>query len=476
VRTARDATRAVATALRVLVWAVLYAVAVRALAMGVGIWAAGTLTAASTLLVALVVPAWLFLHFPGWLAWRVALPLRSRPLVRAACWLSPLVRARDLRSVAIFLDVDAGHPLPSRSDLPADAWTALAAVREADRLGDDARAHRIVDALAHLPAGARFPLLARRYGVERLVAAAVRRGDLAAASRYAALGVGPLPALLAALGGGAEQGARPPRLWLHWAAAPCRRLTLPLVRAAASRPRLPRTVTAPAAPLLLGRGADDAPAAPVALRHLQLLAAAARGPVQAADVFALAGEWERALDDGARARVHARALELGARQGDQRAEALRDAVVAELVVMADRAEGEPAGAGVGEGPIVCALRDRVRSRLLERVEAAMAPLGEGRRSPPRNVLDAWERFLAVRVALDRAEAIAGQRAVAALWYGGVRDAVWSWSCALFHDGRARSGWAAHVMFDWVADRAELYGDFPATLLNRENARSALSVA
>jgi hypothetical protein len=33
-----------------------------------------------------------------------------------------------------------------------------------------------------------------------------------------------------------------------------------------------------------------------------------------------------------------------------------------------------------------------------------------------------------------------------------------------------------MMFTWVADRAEILGDIPATLLNRENARSALAVA
>jgi len=33
-----------------------------------------------------------------------------------------------------------------------------------------------------------------------------------------------------------------------------------------------------------------------------------------------------------------------------------------------------------------------------------------------------------------------------------------------------------MMFTWVADRAEILGDVPTTLLNRENARSALAVA
>jgi hypothetical protein len=32
------------------------------------------------------------------------------------------------------------------------------------------------------------------------------------------------------------------------------------------------------------------------------------------------------------------------------------------------------------------------------------------------------------------------------------------------------------MFTWIADRAEMLGDLPATLLNRENARSAAAAA
>ncbi len=484
-----EARRVARTVLRVMIWAVLYVLMARGIAMGVGIWAAGTMRAVPTLVVALVFPIWLFLHFPSWFAWRVAHPLGLRFLVRWGCWLSPLARSRDLTSIAIYVDVDAGEALPARADLPADAWTALAAAREAERLGDRARADQIVDALAQLPPGGLYPWMARSYGVERLIAAALRRGDPATATQYARIGAGALSSLLATL---TASDARPAwRLWALWAAAPCRRLTLPRVRAAARRSRAQAVVTSPLAPMLIGRSGDGdgdgggpALSAPP-LRHLQLLAAAAAGrPVPMRDLFALAGDWERALDEPSRARVHARALELGARQGAERARALRNRVIAELAVLAERADGDPpravhrldAGVDVSDGPVTSALRAEVRARLLDGVAAALAPLGDGRRAPPGNVLAAWERWLAVRAALDRAEAVAGPRALTALWYGGVRDAVWSWSCALYRDRRARSGWAAHMMFSWIADRAELYGDFPATLLNRENARNALAVA
>jgi hypothetical protein len=477
------ARRAVGATLRVLACAVLYAALAHILAITLGIWAAGSLSVGTTLLLALVCPIWMFICLPSWLAWRVLHPLgrgRLSFLVRWCCWLSPLARARDLRGIAVFIAVDAGRSLPLAADLPADAWTALAAVREAERLGDGARALRIVDALAQLPPGGLFPWLARRHGVERLVAAALRRGDAEAATRYARLGVGPLCALLVALNG--DEGGLPPlqgalrgRVWLLWAAAPCRALTWPLVRA--RRRSGLATVTLPLAPMLMGRG-DEAPAArPLALRHLQLLAAAAQGtPVSARAVFALAAEWESRLDEAACARLHARALALGARQGAERARALREGVIAELAVLAASADGLPPGVGPGEGAVSRELRARIRADLLERVTAALAPLADGRRAPPGNILAAWERWLAVRAAIERAEAFAGTEAVTALWYGGVRDAVWAWGCALFGDRRARSGWAAHMMFSWIAERAELYGDFPATLLNRENARSALARA
>ena len=36
----------------------------------------------------------------------------------------------------------------------------------------------------------------------------------------------------------------------------------------------------------------------------------------------------------------------------------------------------------------------------------------------------------------------------------------------------QSGWAMAIVFDWMADQAEVLGDLPAAAINRENARVA----
>ena len=224
------ARRAAGAALRVLACAVLYAVLAHALAMALGIWAAGTLSLGTTLLLALICPIWMFICLPSWLAWRVLHPLGRRLsfLVRGCCWLSPLARARDLRGIAVFVDVDAGQSLPLAADPPADAWTALAAVREAERLGEGGGAGPADRRRARpAPQGRALPLAGARHGVERLVAVALRRGDADAATRYARLGAGPLSTLLVALNGDEgdlcrRRGVRG-RVWLLWAAAPCPR-------------------------------------------------------------------------------------------------------------------------------------------------------------------------------------------------------------------------------------------------------------
>ena len=109
--------------------------------------------------------------------------------------------------------------------------------------GSFARADRIVDALLHLPAGSRFPWLARVYGVEALVASALGRDDWGRACRYAELGRGRLAALVALhrRGRGRVGPCRRVRLWLRWLLAPLRPLTARAVRRApAPRDRRPR--------------------------------------------------------------------------------------------------------------------------------------------------------------------------------------------------------------------------------------------
>ena len=474
----------VVIALRVAVWIALYAAVLRGIGTGIGTWAAGSLTTAGTILIAVVAPCWLFLFFPTWFGWRVVRlhPLgrgRFRALTLAACWLSPLVRARDLPSIRIFLDVAAGRPFPAPDDVPADAWTALAAALQAERQGSPARTDRIVDALLHLPAGSRFPWLARVYGVDLLCAAAIHRDDWQTAERYAEIGRGRLARLLSTL---VDTGVGRPfsrrGLWLRWALAPMRLVTVAMVRLTSARRVPSASVTPPPPQTIVPRPEREAAGAPLGphLRHVRLLGVAARGERPSLrELYALAASWQAALDDAALALVRARGLELGARDGQARALALRDAVLDELAELAADATGEMPRAPV-PGTLAGELETRIRVRLIERVDLALAGVDPRRRTPTRNALDAWERWLALGAALEDLERCAGLAALRGLWYGGVRDAVWSFSCTLFDEDRGRSGWVAHMMFTWVADRAEILGDVPTTLLNRENARSALAVA
>jgi len=450
-------------ALRLLVWTVVWGTVLRNIGASVGAWAQGSLGPGPTILIGVVVPAWLFLVFPSWFAFRIAAPYGMRRLAAAACWMSPFVRMRELPSIGAFLDVAGDRRAPAWDELPVDAWTALAAAVQADRRRSLAQAGRIADALAHLPAGARFPLLARVHGVEGLVAAAVTRRDWAAASRYARIGQGRLVHLLALVArsiAGEAVLARP--LWVRWLVAPMRRTTFPLVRA------LARRSSVGAAP----EAQHGVPAA-VHARHVALLAAAARNQeIRTEEVLALAAAWQGEIDDAALARLHGRAMELGVRDGAARALALRERVVDDLALLLARADGELPRAPAH--PSVDALASRAREQQIARLLAALAQLDGAGAAP--HPLEAWQRWLALRSVWERAEQLAGRPALAALWRASVRDALWSSCCALSHRHGARAAWAVHGMFDWLADRAEYVGDMVAVLANRENARIALATA
>lgn len=453
-----------AAALRLLVWTVLWGTALRNIGASVGVWARGSLGPVSTILIGVVIPAWLFVLFPGWLAFRIAAPAGLRRLATLACWMSPLVRLRDLPSIAAFLDMAADRPCAAWGELPADAWTALGAALQADRRRSLARAARVADALAHLPAGARFPWLARLYGVETLLLSAAARADWPAVARYARIGRGRLCALLARIGraAGGEAGARRPG-WALWLLAPMRRATWPLLRA------LPRRIGA-------DRRRDEtaaaaAPAPGVYARHVALLAAAARHEEIATDVvLALAAAWEPEIEDAALARLQARALELGVRDGAARARALREQVQDDLTLLLAHADGELARAAAAP------LAARTRERQLAAIREVLPTLDADAVGPTLHPLEAWERWLALRGAWERAEQTGGRVALAALWRGSVRDRLWGYCCALSHQHGARAAWAVLAMFDWLADRAEYVGDLVAVLANRENARIALAGA
>jgi hypothetical protein len=450
-------------AIRLLMWTLVWGTVLRQMGGSLGAWAGGSWSAVTTILIGVVLPAWVFVLFPGWLAFRVAAPRGMRRLAIAACWMSPLARLRDLPAIAAFLDVAADRPSPGSTELPADAWTALAAALRADRRRSLARAAHIVDALAHLPAGARFPWLARRYAVEQLVLAAVARRDWAAAARAARLGQGRLVCLLALVAEAARGGAVPPStLWIRWLLAPMRLTMLPLVRALARRGRI-----AGGDALVL----TPSVASPQA-RHVALLDAAARNEeIRAEDVMALAAAWQPALDDAALAAWHARALTLGVRDGAGRALALREQVLDELALLLARADGERPRA---PAPALAeALVARTREHELQRIKTMLTAFDAEHVGAALLPLAAWERWLGLRAAWERAEQHAGRAALATLWRTGMRDRLWTYCCAVSHVHGPRAAWASYVMFDWLADRAEIAGDLVAVLANRENARVAL---
>jgi len=453
-------------AVRLLVWTALWGTVLRNIGASVGVWAAGSLGAAATILIGVVIPAWLFVVFPSWVAFRIAGPRGMRRLAALCCWMSPLVRMRDLPSISAWFDVTADRPCPGWDELPADAWTALASAVQADRRRSPARAAEIADALAHLPAGARFSWLARVHGVEALVVSAVARRDWATAARYARVGQGRLILLLALVARGIGGEAVPRRqLWARWLLAPMRRTTFPLVRALARRDAI-------------AAGARPAPPPPpppsaAHARHIALLEAAARHEeIRADEVVALAAVWQGAIDDAALAALRARALELGIRDGAAQALALREQVLGELALLLARADGEAARAPAH------AFREtlvaRAREQQLARIKDALGGLDADAVGPALHPLAAWERWLTLRAAWERAEQGGGRAALAALWRSTVRDSLWSYCCALSHQHGGRAAWAVLVMFDWLADRAEYVGDLVAVLANRENARIALA--
>jgi hypothetical protein len=394
---------------------------------------------------------------------------------------------RDLPSIEAFSEVLAGRPLPRAEGRTADAWTALACALQAEQQGSRPRAERILDVLTHLPHGCRVPLLARVFGVEALAFTAFKQGDWPRVLRYTRLGDGRLVRFLALLAlSELGEPVRPFWLLVSWASAPKRRATLAQVRAAMARQSSRSRSIPPPAPLRTVPHETRAVLDP-RLRHLLLLGRAARGePIQMREVLALADAWQTRLDEQAMAQLQARALELDARDGAQQAGAIREAIVGELTLLGLAAEGDmppcpvaalrPATDILVSLSLVEEVRRRLKEQLFAEVADALAGLDSGTASAPVDALDAWERWLVLRSALDRLSARAGESAAASLWHSDIRNRVWGFASALFDQQQEQTAWAAHIVFAWLAERAECLNDVQATLMNRENARLAQRAA
>jgi hypothetical protein len=120
------------------------------------------------------------------------------------------------------------------------------------------------------------------------------------------------------------------------------------------------------------------------------------------------------------------------------------------------------------------LSQSVQNRLYLKVDKTLALLDANQKAT--HPLAAWESWLALREAVDRFEQRVGQDAVKALWYSQIRDRVWRWAYGEWSERGEQSGWAMSMVFDWMADQAEVLGDLPATAINRENARVARMAA
>ena len=459
---------------RMLFLLVLAGVLLRLLGSRVGAWAEGSLGTLTTLFIGVVAPAWLLVFFPTWLAWRSdpshrpATAGRRRVLV-----LSPRRGYESWPASELFSIWSPASRCERPTKCPPMLGRRLAAAVQAERHGDRARAQQILDALKYLPTDSGLPWLARLHGVEALLMAAWCRRDLSAIAAHASLGRGRVVRLLALLAQ-LELGRTiaPRKLWACWALAAHRRVMFRAVQRAVARQSLPARVTpAPADPPAAMK--DVVPAADVRLRHLSLLAAAGRGEdIPVRHVLALTAAWQAHLDGAALARLSARALELDVRDASGRAHLLRETVLDELTALAAAGEGELPAAGSGE-VLVSDLVARVREQLLQQAESALALLDPGAAVAKIHPLEAWQRWLMLAAVVERLARLTGSDAAVALWNARVNTTVWNWACAIFNCHSKRGAWVAHMMYLWVAERAEIMGDVRTTVVNRENARIVL---
>ena len=455
---------------RLLVWTALWGTVLRNIGASVGVWAAGSLGAAATILIGVVIPAWLFVVFPSWFAFRIAAPRGMRRL-------AALRRAGCRRSCACAICPASPPVLDVAADRPCPGRLERAARRRLDGAGGGgaggpaaepgAAPREIADALAHLPAGARFPWLARVHGVEALVRVGGGPARLGGGGALRAHRAGPTDP--PARAGRARHRRRGGAAARSCGRAGCWR------RCGARRFRwFARSRGGARPPRARGRRCRRRPSGAHA-RHVALLEAAARNEeIRADEVFALAAAWQGAIDDAALAALQARALELGVRDGAARALALRDQVLGELALLLARADGE-LRARRRRTLSAQTLASRAREQQLARIRDALGALDADRAGPAPHPLEAWERWLALRAAWERAEQHGGR--------AGAGGAVARRACATAsgataarcsHQHGARAAWVVFVMFDWLADRAEYVGDLVAVLANRENARIALA--
>lgn len=427
-----------------------------------------------------VLAAWAVIVFPQWAAWRVCQPraFRRAGLVLIAC--APRrasARAGRRRlfdwslggsGAGLALDLPAmlRPPTADTALVGADGWTTCAAGLKAEAAGDTAQADRLSRGLAGLPDKPRVPRLASRIGFELLAFAAFRRRDWPAVLQRASLGRGRGCRFLRLLARAHVTGDVPAAwLWLAWGMAPRRRRMRSEVKDA----------LAPSSHA--GAPSDVLPARSPWGFHLRALKrAAAHDPIQRKYVLHLARLWDGPLGAEGRARLRARALELGVADPEAAARAIHTDVLEDLNALASVAVGQwPLESGTGPGNLSAEMVREARNRLYADLEQWIGAYRGGDKTEIEYPLAEWDRWLAFREGIDRIEEALGADALTTCWYGGARLAAWNWPCRLLNLHQQRAAWICHLMFLWTAGMAERLGDDEAATVNRKNATVALGL-
>lgn len=424
---------------------------------------------------------------PPWLAWRVCRPAKLFLLGRFCYWFTPGAGKRELEQFAALLDAMRGVPpapppagknglkekilrflllkKPPRL-FSVDAGTVVALALAAEIRGDFGRAERLLHAFALGPPEATVPRMLRRFAFEELAWHSAQRGAWQSVLDRARRGCGrgmPLLKLLARerLTGRVNRLV----LVLAWSIFPARWRALPFVWSA-----------------MRGSGApppkpdSPAPVASLRLTHLRLLHQAAEGlPVAMVEVFRLAQRWDKEFTPDREEILLRRGMALGARDVLGMTGKIRESVLEELEELAATADGEipeEIGAGVEGEERVCAtqLAVRLRNRLYDEVARTqeLCKLEENAQVSDAEILDLWERWLALHEAVTRFQRLLGTGELATLWHGGLRNAAWNGASRLSNACGNRIAWISIIQFYWVIQLAELLEDEEAMTVNRNN--------
>jgi hypothetical protein len=426
----------------------------------------------------LVLALWAVGVFPQWAAWRICQPRALRRLGFVLIASTPRrASAREGRRRLFDWSLGGGEA-GGAPDLPpmlrpytadtalveADGWTTCAAALKAEAVGDTMQADRLSRGLADLPDKPRLPRLVSRIGFDLLAFAALRRRDWPAVLQRASLGRGRGCRFLRLLARAHVKGDVPaPWLWLAWSMAPRRRRMLSEVRDALA----PSSDATPLGDRFQAR-------TPWGFHLRALKRAVADEPIERRYVLRLARLWDGPLGGEARARLRARALELGVADPEAAARAIYAGVLEDLNALASVAVGPWPTAG-GEGNVSTDMVREAENRLFADLEQWIEPYRSGGETEIGYPLAEWDRWLAFREGIDRVEEALGETALTTCWHGGVRLAAWNWPCRLLSLHEQRAAWVCHLMFLWTARMAERMGDAEAATVNLKNATVALGM-